>query len=384
MKCQKHLFQMEEDNIYLNGAYMSPLLRTAETAGYEGIMRKRSPYKLKEQDFFEPVDRIRVLFNQLIRAEETNRVVVIPSASYGLASIANNIKLKPEQKIIVTGEQFPSNYYCWKNLTNKSNAQLEIIGPPPATTPNRSKSWNESILNAIDEHTALVAMPHVHWTDGTKFDLIAIRQKLDQFNGLLVIDATQSLGALSFNQSLIKADALIVSGYKWMLGPYGIGLAYIGARFDHGEPIENSWLNRPDSDDFANLIQYKNDYREGARRYEVGEAANFILIPMLEAAIKTLLELNPDSIQAYCKSITEKSMARMREYGYIIPEEGVASHLFGVRTNDENLMFSIKKILVDNKITVSYRGSSMRISPNIYNTEEELMILAGLLQKVLS
>ena len=118
----------------------------------------------------------------------------------------------------------------------------------------------------------MVSIGHVHWSDGTLFHLEKIRAKLDKTGGLLVIDGTQSVGALPFSISKIRPDALICAGYKWLMGPYSLGLAYYGPAFDNGMPVEENWINRHNSEDFTGLIGYQDTYREMSLRYEVGEA----------------------------------------------------------------------------------------------------------------
>ena len=84
----------------------------------------------------------------------------------------------------------------------------------------------------------------VHWADGTIFDMKKIRKKTSENNALLIIDGTQSIGSMPFNLNEIQPDALVCAGYKWLMGPYGSGLAYYGKYFDDGKPIEESWINR--------------------------------------------------------------------------------------------------------------------------------------------
>ena len=67
-----------------------------------------------------------------------------------------------------------------------------------------------------------------------------------------------------------------------------LGVAYYGEYFDEGKPIEDSWLNRMDSEDFSRLINYQASYQTGALRYDVGEHSNFVLVPMLIRSIKQL------------------------------------------------------------------------------------------------
>jgi selenocysteine lyase/cysteine desulfurase len=106
----------------------------------------------------------------------------------------------------------------------------------------RGSVWNEKILSAIDNNTRAVALGNVHWADGTLFQLEEIRKRTRDVGALLIVDGTQSVGVMPFDVKKIQPDALVCAGYKWLLGPYSIGLAYYSEYFDEGTPIEESWL----------------------------------------------------------------------------------------------------------------------------------------------
>ena len=148
-----------------------------------------------------------------------------------------------------------------------------------------------------------------------KFDLKAIREKTKLHNSLLVIDGTQSIGAMPFDINEIKPDALICSGYKWLMGPYSLGLAYYSERFDEGVPIEEHWLNREKSYDFAKLVDYQPEYRNGANRYSVGEQSNLVLVPMLLAGINQLLDWKVNNIQEYCEQASSNAINELKNTG---------------------------------------------------------------------
>ena len=159
-------------------------------------------------DFFEPVEKLKSLFAQLIDVPNPQNIAVIPSVSYGIATVANNIFLNAGDEIIVVDEQFPSNIYAWKRIADKYHAIIKTIAAPEATS-NRGEVWNNSILEAINKNTAVISLPNVHWADGTIFNLKAIRDKTLLNNALLIIDGTQSIGALPFSVNELKPDALI-------------------------------------------------------------------------------------------------------------------------------------------------------------------------------
>ena len=381
LKNQRAKFSLDKGITNLNAAYMSPLLKAVEKAGIEGILKKRNPPKVSVADFFETGELIRNEFAKLIRAKESNRVVIIPSASYGIASVVKNITLKPSQNIIIAEGQFPSNYYPWHSLAKESGAKLKMVNAPKELN-KRGKKWNEQILNSINRNTRIVALGHIHWTDGTIWDLKKIRQRTREVGALLIIDGTQSIGALPFSVQSFEPDAVICAGYKWLMGPYSIGLAYYGEYFDGGKPIEENWINRLDSENFAGLINYQDQYHEGALRYEVGEHSNFILAPMLLKALEQVNEWRPKNIQEYCKTITARPVEILKEAGYWIEADRYRSHhLFGVRVPEEKDMQKIKARIRRNKISVSFRGDAIRVAPHVYNTEKDMMKLVACLVK---
>lgn len=371
MDCKSFDFQLDPAVIYLNCAYMSPQLKVVEQAGLEGIQRKRNPFQIPPELFFGETDELRVEYAKMIKAADPKRIVVIPSVSYGMANMARNLPVSKGDQIIVAGEQFPSNVYPWRSLAVEKRAELVTITPPKEHR-NRGKIWNERILEAIGPKTRLAALGNVHWADGTLFDLKAIRKRTREVDAWLAIDGTQSVGALPFDVQEIQPDALVCAGYKWLMGPYSIGLAYYGPALDGGKPIEENWINRDKSENFANLVNYNDRYQPGALRYEVGEHSNFILVPMMLAAVKQLNRWGVKNIQDYCRKLISASTAKFRDAGFRIEDESYrSSHLFGIRLGGHHNMESIQSLLQKQKMLVSYRGDSIRVSPNVYNTQSD-------------
>jgi selenocysteine lyase/cysteine desulfurase len=358
---------------------MSPLLKEVEKAGIAGIKRKRNPGGISPTNFFDQTEILREEYAKLINVKEPKRIVVIPSASYGLANVARNLQSDSSHNIVVAADQFPSNVYPWLSLQNEKKVKVKTVSPPAVLT-DRGKIWNERILDAIDSNTKMVALGNVHWADGTKFNLLEIRKRTRDVGALLVIDGSQSIGALGFDANEIQPDALVAVGYKWMLGPYSIGLAYYGNYFDDGHPIEESWMNRKYSEDFTALVNYRDEYQPSALRYEVGEHSNFILVPMMLASLKQVNKWTTKNIQEYCARITHKPIGLLREAGFWIEDENYRGHhLFGMRVPKNADIEKMKLALQKNKIAVSVRGDAIRVSPHLYNSESDLMKLVKVL-----
>ncbi len=359
---------------------MSPQLKSVSEVGLESVIRKARPDKILPADFFTEKEILKQRFATLVEVPDYRNIASIPSVSYGIANAANNISIKKGDEILLVDEQFPSNVYIWQEIAKKKDATLKIIKAPNALV-DRGKLWNETILQTISPKTAVVSMAHVHWADGTLFDLKAIREKTRSINAMLVIDGTQSIGALPFSIQEIEPDALICGGYKWLLGPYSTGMAYYSDAFNEGIPIEHNWMNRYNSEDFTNLTQYEDRYQEKAARYSVGEASNFALTPMLIRAIEQLIEWTPAAIQKYCKNITQDAVQHLRDLGCFIEEEDYrAHHLFGIYLPKHIDVKKLKAKLKQENIIVSFRGTAMRVSPHVYNAEEDFDRLIEQLQ----
>jgi len=378
-----HLFSLPEDITYLNCAYMAPLLKSVEAAGITGLQKKRVPTQYGHYEFFEEIDYVRELFARLINTTDYQRVAILPSVSYGMAIVAKNLQVSKGDNIVVVGEQFPSNVYPWRKKVSEANAELRTVAAPYGRG-NRGLQWNQKLLKAIDNQTRMVAIPHTHWSDGTRFNLREIRQRTREVGALLVVDGTQSVGALPFNAAEIQPDALICAGYKWLMGPYGITLGFFNEYFDEGEPLEEGWIARYNSEDFANLVNYQDHYQPKALRYDMGQRSNFITIPMMGKALEEVLEWQPEYIQSYCQEITSSSVAKLRELDCWVEDDSQRGrHLFGIRLPAGASMETLQKRLKEAKISVSVRGDSIRVSPHIYNREQDMDRLVDSIRQVL-
>lgn len=372
LPCLRSRFSLPDDEHYLNCAYMSPISVAVEAAGITGVARKRVPSRLSTSDFFTESDRARALFARLVNAPDPSRVAIIPAVSYGLAIAAKNLPAAPGQNIVVTHEQFPANVHAWRRLAATRGVDVRTVRPPDAPE-GRGREWNTRLLEAIDRHTAIVALGHVHWTDGTRFDLEAIGRRAREVGAALVVDGTQSVGAMPFDVQAIQPDALVCATYKWLMGPYSMGFAYLGPRFDAGEPLEETWIGRAGSEDFKELVHYRDDYQPGAVRYDVGERTNFALMPMAMAGLEQVLEWQPARVQEYDAALTAPLFERVGALGYTVEDAAYrGAHLFGLRAPAGVDITAVNDRLRARKVHVSLRGSAIRVSPHVYNDARDI------------
>jgi len=378
MECQRELFSLPDDQIYLNCARMGPLPKVAQEAGIAGVMNKAIPENLPTSAFFAPVEQLRETIGRLVNAS-AERVTLIPAVSYGVALAAQNIPLSAGQNIVMPADEFPSIVYGWMDQCREIGAELRLV-PRPVGDGSVAREWSEAMLDAIDENTAVVGMTTIHWTDGTLFDIAGIGQRAKQVGAYFILDGTQSICALPFDFDQVQPDMLVVATYKWCLGPYNFGFAVVGDRLLNGKPLENTWLNREGCENFSKLMDYTDDFRKGARRYDMGEHPNFISVPITQASLGQILKWGVENIQAYCGGLSAKMAEELAGSEFQMANPGEqAKHLFGIQVADPGRIPAIMEALQAQQISVSVRGSSLRVSPNVYNRPEDMTALAQVL-----
>jgi selenocysteine lyase/cysteine desulfurase len=375
LSCQKNLFSLNPAIHYLNCAYMSPMLKSVEEAGIQGIMKRRTPTDITPADFFTHSNHAKSLFAQLINVSNSQRIALQPAVSYGMATVAKNLDCKLGQNIIVAEEQFPSNVYAWRSLAKEKGLKIKTIAPNNQSL-HRGQEWNQRILEAIDKDTVMVALPYVHWADGTRFDLLEIRKRSRDVGAILVIDGTQSVGAYPFDVQTIQPDALVCAAYKWLMSGYTSCVSYFGEYFDGKKPLEETWLARKFSEDFSRLVEYQDEYEDYAVRYDMGGRANPMLVPMLIAGLSQLIEWQPSHIQAYCEQLTMPLFEELAHLGFRFEEENYrVAHLFGIRLPQGLEMDKVREIFKKYHISVSFRGTAIRVSPHLYNDENDIAVM---------
>ncbi len=379
LPCQRHLFDIPDHVAYLNCAYMSPLMKPVLEAGTAGLARKAHPWELTPDKFFTGADEFRTTAAQLIGCS-ADSIAIVPSASYGIATATRNVPVKKGQSILVLEEQFPSNYYSWQRLAEENGASLKVVPWP------EDNDWTVAVLNSLTADVAVAALPHVHWTSGGKLDLVRIGDVCRNLGAALVLDLTQSLGALPFSvrglQNGVQPDFAVAATYKWLLGPYSVGLLYVAPKWHGGIPLEENWIQRANASDFASLILYTESYDEGARRFDMGERSNFALLPAAVRAMKQLLDWDVAQISETAGALNLRLARAAAELGFSAPAEPLrAPHYLALRRK-EGIPRELPEMLAREKVFVSVRGSSIRVTPNVYNTVEDCDRLIACLRRV--
>jgi selenocysteine lyase/cysteine desulfurase len=375
LPCQRHIFDIPEDVAYLNCAYMSPLMRPVIEAGHTGLERKAHPWELTPDQFFTGAEEFRATAARLIDAP-ADCVAIVSSASYGIATATLNLPVRKGQSILVLDEQFPSNYYPWQRLAEEHGAALKVVGWP------EDGDWTAAVLNSFTDGVAIAALPQVQWTSGGRLDLVRIGEACRKIGAALVLDLTQSLGALPFSVREVQPDFAVAANYKWLMGPYTTGLLYVAPKWHGGCPLEENWIQRANARDFASLILYTDKYDEGARRFDMGERSNFALLPAATRAMKQLLEWDVAEISETAGALNRRLAAAAAEVGFSSPPEELRAPHYLCLRRKAGIPVELPDMLARQKVFVSLRGSSVRVTPHVYNSAADSDRLISCLRQI--
>lgn len=372
---QRELFDIPDSITYLNCANMAPQLRSITQVGLNAVRTKATPWTLSALEWFSSAEELRGLAANLM-GTDGDGVALVPAASYGIATAAANVPISSGQTIVLLDQEFPSNVYAWQELAKRRGGRIVTVRREGRST------WADALEDAIGHNTAIVAVSQCHWTDGSAIDLERVGERARAHGASLVIDASQSLGVCPLNLSRVQPDFMVAVGYKWLLGPYGLGYLYVAPKWRaSGIPLECSWLARAGSENFARLVEYTDEYRTGARRFDMGEFPQFVSVPMAIVAIRQILSWGIASIQQALSVLTAHTARLAEETGYsILPRAERCAHMIGLR-RQQGIPPELLMRLQEANVFVSIRGASIRVAPHLYNSLDDIERLFDVLRR---
>ncbi|SVA60773.1 uncharacterized protein METZ01_LOCUS113627 [marine metagenome] len=292
-------------------------------------------------------------------------IAVGSSATELLCSLAWAISPSKDQNVVSTEIVFPSTVYPWQRVASSTGCEIRL-----AKEKNNFIHINE-IITLIDQHTAVVCISHVEYGNGQTFDLDLLAEAAHEYGALLVVDATQSAGAIPIDVQTCPVDVLISGAYKWLCGPFGAAFMYVAPllseRLDPGLVGFRSHKNMWDLD--ASRI----DYPETAQKFEFSTMA-FGCALGLTRSIDFLNEVGVENIFQYNRQLADILITGLRSRDAVITSPSDNEDRSSIVTAYfENI--DSKEIISDLKaaqVFISSRAGAMRFSPHLYNTAEDI------------
>lgn len=366
---QRDAFDMPRDVAYINAASWSPLPKAVAEAGRRGIERKSHPWVITAEHQATQYARARKAAAALIGADAAD-IALISSVGYGVATASKIMEIPSGSRVLVLAEDHSSPTLEWHSRAPRDGFSVDTVAQPA------DGDWTAAVLAAIERPgaapLALVSISNVHWSDGGVVDLDRIRPAIRKAGAALLVDATHGAGIMDLDVARLDPDFLIFPTYKWVLGPYGRAFLYVAKRRQQGEPLEQTsygrrGVNSESAPYFADLR-----YAEGAKRFDMGERDHIISLEMAAVAMEMMHGWGQPAIQARLAMLTGLIADGVRNTGVQIPDEAIrAPHVLSLGF-PAGMKDGLIEALAAEGVHVAPRLGRMRISPHVYNDEQDV------------
>jgi selenocysteine lyase/cysteine desulfurase len=376
---QRALFDMPRDVCFMNAAAWSPLPLASQEAGRAAVGRKGQPWKLADGFQREQYERTRKAAAALIGAEPDD-VALISSVGYGVSTAGKVLTLPRGTRVIVLENDHTSPVLEWHGRAQAQGFTVDTVKQPA------DGDWTSAVLEAIERAGAapvsLASISSVHWSDGGALDIPRIRAALRKLGAALLVDATHDAGVRHIDVKTLDPDFLIFPTYKWVLGPYGRAFMYVAKRHQSGVPLEQTAGARKAVNAEDTIYFRDTSYRDDARRYDMGERDHFISMEMASIGMEMMAGWGNDAIVARLAMLTGKLADGLGNLGVGVLDSRLrAPHILCV-SFPKGMAPDLPKRLAAEGVHAAPRLGRLRISPHVYNDEQDVERFIDVFRKV--
>lgn len=260
------------------------------------------------------LDRCRALTARMVGGE-ADRVAIMGNSSDALHRLTGSLEYRPGDNVVTTDLEFPSGVLSLLALRRRG-VEVRIV-------PHENWMVRPDLLRRhVDERTRVVIASHVSYLSGTRIDAAAYRDIAHEAGAAFILDATQSLGVLQVRAT--DADAIVASTYKWLLGPHGTGLLYVGDLDRFAATDGAGWRsvgNLFGSDRFERI-----DLLPGARRFELGYPS-FPSVYLLAESLALITSVGGAELEEYALDLSDALIGELTGAGFgLLTPRGRADH----------------------------------------------------------
>jgi selenocysteine lyase/cysteine desulfurase len=376
---QRALFDIPRDVCFLNAASWSPLPLAVQEAGRAAVGRKGQPWKLESNFQSQQYERARKAAAALIGADPTD-VALIPSVGYGVATAGKVLAIPRGSRVLVLQDDHTSPVLEWMSRAETGGYTVETVKQPA------DGDWTSAVLDAIERPgaapLALVSISSVHWSDGGALDMPRVAQAAKEKGAALLVDATHDAGVRRIDVKTLDPDFLIFPTYKWVLGPYGRAFMYVAKRRQNGVPLEQISASRK-AVSAEDTVYFRDvSYVEGARRYDMGERDHFISLEMAAVGMEMMAGWGNEPIVARLSMLTDRLADGLANFGVrVIDKKLRAPHVLSLAF-PKGMAPDLPKKLAAENVYAAPRLGRLRISPHVYNDEEDVDRFVEVLRKI--
>jgi len=367
-----------EDATYLNFAAHAAIPRVALNAVQASIAAKSRPHIVDDQSFFSVARSLRQTLATLIGASQDD-IALTSGAGAGLATIAYALKWSAGDQVIIAGGEFPAHYATWKPMEAREGIKVQIAHPQGQFI------QSGDLIAAMTPRTRAISVSHVRFDDGSILDASSLATACKRNGTLLVLDVSQSSGAIPMDVRSLGADFIVCAGYKYLLGPFGTGFLWAKPQnADLLRPGPYNWLSQ-EVESFARLNYVDPRPARTLSRWDAAEASslyNFNLTVM-EASTKFVLNATPTVIHNHSQALISYLFERLPDgYQLASPQQASQRGVFGcIEGDDRSNTESLYQTLRDERFVVALRTGKIRVAPHLLNATQDIDRLLVVMEK---
>jgi selenocysteine lyase/cysteine desulfurase len=358
-----------EDATYLNFAAHAVVPRVALNAVQASVAAKMRPHIVDNLSFFSVDANLRQTLATLIGASP-DEIALTTGAGAGLAAIAYALRWSADDEVIIARGEFPVQYTTWKPMEAREGITLKIVAPQGQFV------QADDFIAAMTPKTRVISVSHVRFDDASMLDVASLAAACKRNGTLLVLDVSQSCGAVPMDVSSLGADFIVCAGYKYLLSPWGTGFLWTRQQnLDWLRPGPYNWLSQG-VEDFAHLHFVNPEPASTLSRWDSAEAAtvyNFNLTVM-ESSAKFVLNAGPALIHDHNQALINHLFEQLPE-GYRLASPRQASQRgvsgcveAGSRADTESLFQTLR----EERFVVALREGKIRVAPHLLNSTQDM------------
>lgn len=379
LQSQRALFDMPRDVCYMNAAGWGPMPLATQEAGRAAMNRKGQPWKLGGDFASEQNERARSAAAAIIGADPSD-ITLISSVGYGVATAGKILTLPRGSRVIVLENDHTSPVLEWIERAPAAGFTVDTVKQPA------NGDWTSAVLEAIDRPGAapvsLVSIASVHWSDGGALDLPRIAPAVRKAGAIFLVDATHDAGVRPIDVKALDPDFLIFPTYKWMLGPYGRAFMYVAKRHQNGVPLEQAAIARKGVSAEDTIYFRDVSYRDDARRYDMGERDHFVSMEMAAIGMEMMAKWGNAAVVERLSMLTGKLAEGLANLDVrLLDARQRAPHILCV-TFPKGMAPDLPRKLAAHNVHAAPRLGRLRISPHVYNDEQDVDRFVEVFRKV--
>ncbi len=359
---------------YLNNASIGPLPARTVRVLADFNRRRAELHRLEEPWFLDLLVTSRRLAGQLLNVPPRT-IALATNTSFGLNIAALALPFVAGDIVLVSDREFPANVYPWMALRSKG-VSLELAGVTPQGWPDE----DYLVGRMADPQVKALAVSLVQFSNGYRVDLGRLSRAAAETGTWLVVDAIQGLGHLPVDLAETPVDILSCGAQKWLCSPWGSGFFHVReSLIEQLTPPLAGWMAYEGTDDFTQLTRYREELRSDARRFEV------VTLPYqdfagMNSSLELLLELGIGPISEHVLGLRRpiEEWAARRGIPLASPRGEHASGIICVVPPEPA---RCHERLREAGVICSLREGSIRLSPHVYNTMEEMERVVGVLEE---